>query len=112
MCKRVSEITGAVHLEMETLIEEFVDRDSSFAAKVSQKLKVEGRDLDDLLLVQLIQKRVGMDDCASRGWILEGFPQTRAQAVLMAKKSLLPSNVIMVNIPIEEVYKRTEPLVK
>ena len=30
----------------------------------------------------------------------------------MAKKSLLPSNVIMVNIPIEEVYKRTEPLVK
>ena len=53
-----------------------------------------------------------MADCASRGWILEGFPQTRAQAVLMAKKSLLPSNVIMVNIPIEEVYKRTEPLIR
>ena len=28
----------------------------------------------------------------------------------MAKKSLLPANVIMCNIPIEEVYKRTEPL--
>jgi len=28
----------------------------------------------------------------------------------MAKKSLLPSNVIMVNIPCEEVYKRTAPL--
>jgi hypothetical protein len=51
LCKRVSEITGAVHLEMEALIEGFVDRDSSFAAKVSTKLKDEGRDLDDLLLV-------------------------------------------------------------
>jgi adenylate kinase family enzyme len=53
-----------------------------------------------------------MADCASRGWVLEGFPQTRAQAVLMAKKSLLPSNVIMVNIPLEEVYRRTEPFVR
>ena len=97
---------------METLIEGFVDRDSSFAAKVSHKLKVEGRDLDDLLLVQLIQKRVGMADCTSRGWVLEGFPQTRSQAILMAKKSLLPSNVIIVDIPIEEVYKRTQALIK
>jgi len=28
----------------------------------------------------------------------------------MAKKSLLPSNVIYLNIPLEEVYKRTAPL--
>lgn len=52
-----------------------------------------------------------MSDCASRGWVLEGFPHTRAQAILMAKKSLLPSNVVMLNIPLEEVYKRTAPLV-
>jgi len=39
---------------MEDLIEGFVDKDSSFAAKVSDKLKKQGRDLDDLLLVQLI----------------------------------------------------------
>lgn len=78
LCKKMSEITGAVHLEMEDLIESFVERDSSFAAKVCKKLKIEGRDLDDLLLVQLIQKRVGMADCVSRGWLLEGFPQTRS----------------------------------
>jgi len=74
LCKRISTITGAVHLNMEELIESFVDRDSSFAAKVCEKLKKLGRDLDDLLLVQLIQKRVEMADCASRGWVLEGFP--------------------------------------
>ena len=96
---------------MEELIESFVDRDSWFAEKVASKIRGAGRDLDDLLLVQLIQKRVEMADCASRGWVLEGFPQTRAQAIIMAKKSLLPANVIMLNIPITEVYKRTESLV-
>lgn len=112
LCKRLSASTGAVHLQMEEIIESFVDRDSSFAAKVCKKLKQEGRDLDDLLLVQLIQKRVGMADCVSRGWLLEGFPQTRSQAILMAKKSLLPTNVVMINVPVEEVYKRTASLVQ
>jgi len=95
---------------MESLIESFVDRDSSFAEKVADKLRNQGRDLDDLMMVKLIQHRVEMADVASRGWILEGFPQTRAQAQLMARKSLLPTNVIMINVPLEEVYKRTEPL--
>ena len=110
VCQKIAEQTGAVHLQMEDLIEGFVDRDSSFAAKVAEKLREQGRDLDDLMLVQLIQKRVEMADCASRGWVLENFPQTRQQAILMAKKSLLPSNFIYVSIPMEEVYKRTEPL--
>ena len=78
VCQRIAAITGAVHLQMEEVVESFVDRDSSFAAKVSEKLKGQGRELDDLLLVQLIQKRVEAADCASRGWVLEGFPQTRA----------------------------------
>ncbi len=110
LCQAISKNTGAVHLEMENLIEDFCDRDSSFAQRVSEKLRFQGRDLDDLILVQLIQKRVEMSDCASRGWVLEGFPNTRAQAILLAKKSLLPSNMIMLNIPLEEVYKRTAPL--
>ena len=97
---------------MEELIESFVDRDSSFADKVAQKLKIQGTDIDDLMIVQLIQKRVEMADVANRGWILEGFPQTRSQAILMAKKSLLPLNVIICNISMEEVYQRTAPLVQ
>ena len=74
VCKRIAANTGAVHLQMEELIEGFVDRDSSFANKICLKLKEQGRDLDDLVLVQLIQKRVEMADCAANGWVLEGFP--------------------------------------
>ena len=54
LCKRIAAATGAVHLNMEDLIEDFVDRDSSFAAKVATKLKTNGTDIDDLMIVQLI----------------------------------------------------------
>ena len=74
VCQRIQEVTGAVHLQIEELIESFVDRDSSFAEKVSEKVRKLGRDIDDLMLVQLIQKRVEMADCASRGWVIENFP--------------------------------------
>ena len=52
-----------------------------------------------------------MADCASKGWVLECFPQSRSQAILMAKKSLLPANVIVIKNPIEETYKRTASLI-
>ena len=54
MCQKIQEVTGAVHLQIEELIESFVDRDSSFAEKVSEKVRKLGRDIDDLMLVQLI----------------------------------------------------------
>lgn len=54
ICKKIAEVTGAVHLEMEDLIEGFVDRDSSFAERIADKLRNQGRDLDDLSLIQLI----------------------------------------------------------
>ena len=39
LCQRIQATTGAVHLQMEEIVEAFVDKDSSFAEKVSYKLK-------------------------------------------------------------------------
>jgi adenylate kinase family enzyme len=41
-------------------------------------LKKEGKPLEDQMLIQLIQKRMAMKDCTSRGWILEDFPNTKS----------------------------------
>ena len=47
-----------------------------------------------------------MRDCAARGWVLEGFPQTRAQAILMARKGLNPTSVIVLHIDQNEILRR------
>ena len=62
LCVAIASETGAIHIEMESMIEEFIARDSSFARKVMEKLAA-GRELDDILLVNLLQRRVEYADC-------------------------------------------------
>jgi len=40
-------------------------------------MKVKGREIDDLLLIQLLIKRLERKDCRENGWALEDFPKTR-----------------------------------
>lgn len=42
------------------------------------------------------------------GWLLEDFPKTRAQAVLMARANIQPATVINLKQPLEEICKRTD----
>ena len=109
LCQKISSVTGAVHLQLEDIIEDQVERDSSFSKKLRERIKVQGKEVDDLYMIQVIQKRVEYADCQRNGWVLEGFPQTRGQAMLMAKKGLLPSNLFLLRAPIETVYTRTAP---
>lgn len=70
-------------------------------------MKGEGRQLEDDMLVSLIVKRVQMKDCTANGWVLEDFPKTRNQAMFLAKRGIVPTNVFLMRQTIEETYKRT-----
>ena len=95
---------------MEEVIEDFMTRDSSFAEDLKEHTQVKGRKFDETDLIKLFAKRVEQLDCQQNGWIVEGFPMTRIQSESLLKRSLHPSNVFFINIPTEEVYKRSEPL--
>lgn len=51
LCKKIQQTTGAVHLQLENIIEDLVERDSSFSKKLRDRLKIQGKELDDLLLI-------------------------------------------------------------
>ena len=70
-------------------------------------MKTEGRQLEDDMLVSLVIKRVQMADCTSRGWVLEDFPKTRNQAMFLAKRGVVPTNVFYMKQSVEETYRRT-----
>ena len=95
---------------MDEVLEDFMTRDSSFADDMREQTKVRGRKFDETDLIKLFAKRVEQFDCQANGWIVEGFPMTRPQSELLLKRSLHPNNVFFINIPTEEVYKRSEPL--
>jgi adenylate kinase len=67
-----------------------------------------GKLVPDELLVALIRERVGREDCA-RGFILDGFPRTLAQAEGLAEMGLGSASswsVLEVEVPREELLRR------
>lgn len=84
-----------------------MDQDSLQGEQLRKHLKVEGRQLEDDMLVSLLIKRVQMSDCVTNGWVLEDFPKTRNQAMFLAKRGIVPTNVFCMKQTIEETYKRT-----
>jgi hypothetical protein len=85
--------TGMIHLEPSAIVEMFVDRDCYQSKTLSMRIRQQGKEMDDATMVDLITHRVNMKDCIQNGWVLDGFPQTRQQALLMVKKGLNPLNV-------------------
>ncbi|XP_006164377.1 adenylate kinase 8 isoform X3 [Tupaia chinensis] len=51
------------------------------------------------LLVKLIQDRLHEKDCSRRGWILDGIPETREQALMIQTLGIAPRHVIVLSAP-------------
>lgn len=98
LCKTLSSKIGVVHLQIQEIIEDYIERESSFCQKIKSLMKAKGREIDDVFTIQLLCKRIERRDCRENGWILEDFPKTRAQAKMMVQRGLNPSNIINLNI--------------
>ncbi|XP_035302833.1 adenylate kinase 8 isoform X2 [Cricetulus griseus] len=67
------------------------------------------------ILIGLVQERLNEDDCLRKGWILDGIPERREQALMIQTVGLAPKHVIVLNAPdtvlIERnVGKRIDPV--
>lgn len=89
----INKTTGMVHLQPEEIIESFITRESEFSNRLRKKIQILGDEVDDNTFIEMLQCRINMRDCCEHGWVLDGYPQTRAQAVHMAEVGIVPDNV-------------------
>ncbi|GLE09209.1 hypothetical protein PINS_up020800 [Pythium insidiosum] len=65
-----------------------------------------GELVPDELIVDVVLARVTQPDCMARGWLLDGFPRTRAQADVMLAQGVVPDLVLALDVPDDEVVRR------
>ncbi|KAK1892653.1 Adenylate kinase 8, partial [Dissostichus eleginoides] len=87
MAERLSADLRAVHVTSESLLSD----QSELSAQARCVPPTEPIPVE--LLVKLVQRRLGEIDCFSRGWVLEGIPQTRLQALSLQQAGVIPEHV-------------------
>ena len=65
-----------------------------------------GQLVPDELIINVVVERLKQPDCQSQGWLLDGFPRTRAQADALAKLGIEADAFILLDVPQEVLVER------
>ncbi|XP_033989631.1 adenylate kinase 8 [Trematomus bernacchii] len=101
MAERLSADLRAVHVTSESLLSD----QSELSAQARCVPPTEPIPVE--LLVKLVQRRLGEIDCFCRGWVLEGIPQTRLQALSLQQAGVIPEHVVMLEAPEDVLLERS-----
>ena len=74
---------GIPHISTGDMLREHIRRGDELGREVREKMRA-GSLVPDELVNEIVKKRLAFPDCA-RGFILDGYPRTLAQAVVLSK---------------------------
>ncbi|XP_046560875.1 adenylate kinase 8-like [Haliotis rubra] len=95
IAKLVCSKLRTAHITMENLIHD-ADLDIREQAKefISKRQAVPTE-----LWVKIVQERMKLFDCVKKGWVMEGFPQTREQAQALQEIGVYPKHCVVLDSP-------------
>ncbi|XP_038601365.1 adenylate kinase 8 isoform X2 [Tachyglossus aculeatus] len=80
-------------------LENLLRNEFSFLAMEAAEIRKRNQEIPNELWAKLIQERLSSDDCIKRGWIVDGFPETREQAILLQVIGIFPRHVVVLHAP-------------
>nr|XP_045014002.1 adenylate kinase 8 isoform X2 [Jaculus jaculus] len=82
------------HLNSNLLTKEnLVEREFSVLSMEAREYYNVYKTIPNAMLIHLIQERMNEEDCIRKGWILDGIPETREQALMIQTQGLAPRHV-------------------
>ncbi|HEY4760368.1 MAG TPA: adenylate kinase [Thermoguttaceae bacterium] len=105
---RILERYKLAHLSTGDMLRAARDAKTEIGLK-ADKYMSSGALVPDDIIIDIIAERLGQPDC-QKGYLLDGFPRTIAQAealdVMLAKKDTPLDVVLEIKVPEEELFKR------
>jgi adenylate kinase len=113
-CERISQQFNVVHLSTGDMLREAVRKQTALGM-IAKKYMDAGQLVPDNVIIQVVLDRISQPDCLERGWLLDGFPRTKAQAEALSKMGIEADLFLFLNVPdevlIERVVgRRTDPV--
>ncbi|EQC28574.1 hypothetical protein, variant [Saprolegnia diclina VS20] len=104
-CELLVNEFGVVHLSTGDMLRSAISANSELGLTAKGYMDA-GKLVPDELIVKVILSRLQSPDCTSKGWLLDGFPRTAAQAQAMLALGIVPDVVIVLDVPDDEVVER------
>ena len=80
------------------LLQKEITKKSDFGKRIYDSRKNYSY-IQDEIVIDLVQKHIEECEARKNGWILEGFPRTRLQALALQSWKYIPDKFYMLNIP-------------
>merc|ERR1712227_846376 len=74
----------------------------------AQKFIKDDKEVPVDLWIRLVEARLSLFDCVKKGWVMDGFPRTREQALALQAKGISAKHCVLLNAPDTVLIERAE----
>ena len=104
-CDIIKDRFGLVHLSTGDMLRSAV-ADRTELGLLAKEYMDAGRLVPDDVMVKLVRDRINQPDCQERGYLLDGFPRTRQQALALKTMGIEPDTFLFIDVDDDALVER------
>jgi adenylate kinase len=104
-CEKIAEKYGVIHLSTGDMLREAV-KDGTNVGRIAKGYMDRGELVPDEVIIAIVQSRLKQRDCVEQGWLLDGFPRTKAQAEHLKTMGIHADVTLLLNVADDELVER------
>ncbi|XP_054822379.1 adenylate kinase 5, chloroplastic isoform X2 [Prosopis cineraria] len=104
-CELIVQKFGLVHISTGDLLRAEVAAGSEIGNKAKEYMNA-GRLVPDEIVTAMVTARLSREDAKQKGWLLDGYPRSFAQAEALEQKKIRPDIYIVLDVPDEILIDR------
>lgn len=104
-CEKIVEQYGVVHISTGDVLREAVKTGSELGVQAKEAMDG-GQLVSDELMINIVKTRLDEEDCKTKGWLLDGFPRTGAQAEALATAGITATHFVLLEVDSKILVER------